>query len=77
MQVKPLQGYDNLHELLVFCVRPLYSNLQRFVWRSHAGDHPTNMAAGTIITVNAFCYESVNLSFKELENIKIKIFPNR
>ena len=51
-----------------------YPNLQRFVWRRHAGAHPDgNQHSGrkpTETSVTEFCYKSVNLFFEELISIK-------
>ena len=55
-----------------------YPNLQRFVWRRHAGAHPDGhqhdgrKPAETSFT--KFCYKSVNLFFEELISIKVILF---
>ena len=51
-----------------------YPNLQRFVWRRHAGAHPDEHQQGgrkqTERSVTEFCYKSVNLFFEELMTLK-------
>ena len=55
-----------------------YPNLQRFVWRRHAGAHPDEHQHGgrkpTHTSVTEFCYKSVNLFFEELIYIKVILF---
>ena len=55
-----------------------YPNLQRFVWRSHAGAHPDKHQHGgrkpTETSVTEFCYKNVNLFLNELINIKVILF---
>ena len=55
-----------------------YPNLQRFVWRRHAGAHPDEHQHGgrkpTETSVTEFCYKSVNLFFEKLTNIKVILF---
>ena len=55
-----------------------YLNLERFVWRRHAGAHPDELQYGgwkpTETSVTEFCYKSVNLFFEELINIKVILF---
>ena len=50
----------------------VYPNLQRFVWRHHAGAHPDeHQHCGqkpTQTSVTEFCYKSVNLFIEELIN---------
>ena len=57
-----------------------YPNLQRFVWRRHAGAHPDGHQHGgrklTETSVSEFCYKTVNLFFEELINIKSNTFSN-
>jgi len=47
-----------------------YPNLERFVWRRHAGAHPYGHQHGgrkpTETSITEFCYKSVNLSLEEL-----------
>ena len=57
----------------------LYANLQRFVWRRHAGAHLDGHQHGglkpTKTSVTEFCYKkSVNLFLEELINIKVILF---
>ena len=56
-----------------------YPNLQRFVWRRHAGAHLDELQHGgrkpTETPVTEFCHKSVNLFFEKLINIKIILFP--
>ena len=53
-------------------------NLQRFVWRRHAGAHLDELQHGgrkpTETSVTEFCYKSVNLFFEKLKNIKVILF---
>ena len=55
-----------------------YPNLQRFVWRSHAGAHLDGLQhcgrKPTETSVTEFCYKSVNFFFEELINIKGILF---
>ena len=55
-----------------------YPNLQRFVWRRHAGAHLDELQHGgrkpTETSVTEFCYKSVNLFFEKLINIKVILF---
>ena len=55
-----------------------YPNLQRFVWRRHAGAHPDEHQQGgrkpTERSVTEFCYKSVNLFFEELITLKYYFF---
>ena len=55
-----------------------YPNLQRFVWRRHAGAHLHELQHGgrkpTERSVTEFCYKSVNLFFEKLVNIKVVLF---
>ena len=55
-----------------------YPNLQRFVWRRHAGAHPDEPQHGgrkpTETSVTEFCDKSVNLFFEELIIIKVILF---
>ena len=55
-----------------------YPNLQRFVWRRHAGAHPDEHQQGgrkpTERSVTEFCYKSVNSFFEKLINIKVILF---
>ena len=55
-----------------------YPNLQRFVWRHHAGAHPDELQHGgrkpTETFVIEFCYKSGNSFFEELINIKVILF---
>ena len=55
-----------------------YPNLQRFVWRRHAGAHLHELQHGgrkpTETSVIEFCYKSVNLFFEKLINIKVILF---
>ena len=57
-----------------------YPNLQRFVWRRHAGAHPDGHQHGgrklTETSVSEFCYKTVNSFFEELINIKSNTFSN-
>ena len=50
-----------------------------FVWRRHAGAHldelqPRGGRKPTETSVTEFCYESVNLFFEKLINIKVILF---
>ena len=55
-----------------------YPNLQRFVWRRHAGAHLDGHQHGgrkpTTTSVTEFWYKSVNLFLEELINIKVILF---
>ena len=55
-----------------------YPNLQRFVWRRHAGAHPDEHQHGgrkaTETSGTEFWYKSVNLFFEELLNFKVILF---
>ena len=55
-----------------------YTNLQRFVWRRHAGAHLDELQHGgrkpTETSVTELCYKSVNLFFEKLINIKLILF---
>ena len=55
-----------------------YPNLQRFVWRRHAGAHLGELQHGgrkpTETSVTEFCYKSVNLFLEKLINIKVILF---
>ena len=55
-----------------------YPNLQRFVWRRHAGAHLDEHQHGgrkpTKTSVTEFWYKSVNLFREELINIKVILF---
>ena len=55
-----------------------YPNLQRFVWRPHAGAHLYELQHGgrkpTETSVTVFGYKSVNLFFEKLINIKVILF---
>ena len=57
--------------------RKIFPNLQRFVWRRHAGGH-LGLASGYRhkhqSSVKVFCYENVNLSLEGLKNTKISHF---
>ena len=52
-----------------------YPNLQRFVWRCHAGAHLDEIQhvgrKPTETSVTEFCYKSLNLLLEELINIKV------
>ena len=52
-----------------------YPNLQRFVWRRHAGAHLDELQHGgwepTETSVIEFCKKSVNLFFEKLINNKV------
>ena len=56
-------------------------DLKRFEWRRHVGDHPNGHQHGgrkrTETSVTEFCYKRVNVSLKELENIRIILFPTQ
>ena len=56
----------------------LYANLQRFVWRRHAGAHLDGFQHGgrkpTKTSITEFCYKSVNLFLEELISIKVILF---
>ena len=58
-----------------------YPNLQRFVWRRHAGAHPDGHQRGgrkpTATSVIEFCCKSVNSFFEELINIKVILCNTR
>ena len=58
-----------------------YPNLQRFVWRRHAGAHPDGHQHGgrkpTATSVIEFCCKSVNSFFDELINIKVILCNTR
>ena len=58
-----------------------YPNLQRFVWRRHAGAHPDRHQRGgrkpTATSVIEFCCKSVNSFFEELINIKVILCNTR
>ena len=64
--------------LCKICREMFYPNLEIFEWRRHAGAHPDrhNRTCGdrkpTETSIAEFCYNSVNLSLKELKNIKKK-----
>ena len=55
-----------------------YPNLQRFVWKRHAGAHLDGHKHGgqkpTKTSVTKFWYKSVNLFLEELINIKVILF---
>ena len=53
-----------------------YPNLQRFVWRRHAGpdEHQRGGRKPAEASFTEFCYKSVNLFFEELINIKVILF---
>ena len=54
--------------------RKIFPNLQRFVWRRHAGAHRDAMGLlqkPPETSVTKFCYKSVNLSLEELRNVTI------
>ena len=55
-----------------------YPNLQRFVWRCHAGAHLDELQhvgrKPTETSVTEFCYKSLNLFFENLINIKLVLF---
>ena len=55
-----------------------YPNLQRSVWRRHAGAHLDEHQHGgrkpAETSVTEFCYKSVNLFFEKLINIKVILF---
>ena len=55
-----------------------YPNLQRFVWRRHAGAHSDGLQHGgrkpTETSVTEFYYKSGNSFFEELINIKVTLF---
>ena len=62
------------------CGETFSPNLQRFVWRCHAGaqldgqQHGGRKSAETSVT--EFCYKSVNLSLEELKNVTIILNPH-
>ena len=64
--------------LCKICGKTFYPNLQRFVWRRHAGAHADGHQHGgrkpTETSVTEFRYKNVNLSLKELKNDKIILF---
>ena len=66
--------------LCKICGETFYPNLQRFVWRNHAGAHSDRHQHGgrkpTETSVTEFCYKSVKLSLEEFKNIKIILFSN-
>ena len=55
-----------------------YPDLQRFVWRRHAGAHLDGLQHGgrkpTEASVTEFCYKSGNSFFEELIAIKVILF---
>ena len=55
-------------------------NLERFVWRRHAGAHLDGHQHGgrkqAKTSVTEFCYKSVNLSLEELKNVTIILYSN-
>ena len=59
------------------CGEAVSPNLQRFVWRRHAGAHLDGHQHGgrklAETSVTEFCYKSVNLSLEELKNVIIII----
>ena len=63
------------------CGETFSPNLQRFVWRRHAGAHLDGHQHGgrkpVQTSVTEFCYKSVNLSLEELKNVTIILCSNR
>ena len=57
-----------------FLKRDMGKDLQRFVWRRHAGAHPDGQQHGgrkpTETSVTEFCYKSVNVSLKNYKRLK-------
>ena len=55
-----------------------FSNLQRFVWRRHAGAHSDGLQHGSRkpgeTSATEVCYKSVNVSLEELKNNKLLLF---
>ena len=55
-----------------------YPNLQRFVWRCHAGTQPDGHRHGgwkpTETSVTEFCYKSMNYCSRNSRNIKVILF---
>ena len=62
------------------CGETFSPNLQRFVWRHHAGAHRDGHQHGggkpAETPVTEFCYKSVNLSLEELKNVTIVHYSN-
>ena len=62
------------------CEETFYPNLQRIVWRRHAGAHQDGHQHGgrkpAEISVTEFCYKSVNLSLEELKNLTVILNSN-
>ena len=65
-----------LLKLIKICMET--PDLQRFVWRRHAGAHLDELQHGggkpAKTSVTEFCYKSVNLFFEKLINIKVLLF---
>ena len=66
--------------LWMICGETFSPNLQRFVWRRHAGAHLDGHQHGgrkqAETSVNEFCYKRVNLSLEELKNVTIILYSN-
>ena len=62
------------------CGETFSPNLQRFVWRRHAGAHVHGHQHGgrkpAETSVTEFCYKSVNLFLEELKNVTIILYSN-
>ena len=60
------------------CGETFYPNLERFVWRRHAGAHLYGHQHGgwkpAETSVTEFCYKHVNLSLEELKNVTIILY---
>ena len=65
-----------LLKLIKICMET--PDLQRFVWRRHAGAHLAELqhdgGKPAKTSVTDFCYKSVNLFFEKLINIKVLLF---
>ena len=62
------------------CEETFSPNLQRFVWRRHAGAHLDGHQHGgrkpAETSITEFCYKSVNLSLEELKNVTMILYSN-
>ena len=62
------------------CGETFSPNLQRFVWRRHAGAHLDGHKHGgrkpAETSASDFCYKSVNLSLEELKNVTRILYSN-